>query len=269
MADGLGPVALAAIALAGCNQNAYLPPSTAAWQQQIQPEQARAHELNERATALDQNNQDLHAKLAQSRQQVQLLQEQISLLQEQLGETAERLQEAQIAKREAEQKYAALQETTKRRGGAFITAGNSVRGALRAVSIEGVEVREDGDRIRIVLPADQLFAAGTAQPVGSAFPLLDRVAAEISRNYPRQRIGIEGHTDTTPAQGNVSHHQLAAAQAVAVFDQLTRRNRLPARQFFVQAQGPNRPRDSNATRAGRAQNRRIELVVYPETAEGF
>ena len=61
--------------------------------------------------------------------------------------------------------------------------------------------------------------------------------------------------------------QLAAAQALAVLDTLTRRNRLPGQRFFVVAQGANRPLASNATQAGQTSNRRIELVVYPETVD--
>jgi flagellar motor protein MotB len=80
-------------------------------------------------------------------------------------------------------------------------------------------------------------------------------------------IAIEGHTDNAPVAGGISSHQLGAAQAIAVFDTLTRRNRLPARQFYVVAQGPNRPVAPNTTQAGQTANRRIELVVLPETAD--
>jgi chemotaxis protein MotB len=42
---------------------------------------------------------------------------------------------------------------------------------------------------------------------------------------------------------------------------------LPGQHFFVVAQGSNRPLASNATQAGQITNRRIELVVYPETVD--
>jgi len=240
----------------------------AAWQQQaLAPQQAQVHDTNRRADALDANNRDLHAQLAQSRQQVDLLREQVALLQKQLGETAGRMKEMHLAKEEAEKKYQTLEASTTRRGGAIITANNSTRGSLRVIEIPGLNVRQEGNTIRIQLPSDQLFAAGTSQMVGSAFPILDQVANEIARNYPKQLIGIEGHTDGSPVFGGTSNHQLAAAQAMAVFDQFTRRNRLPPGQFFVSAQGSNRPLSPNATQAGRAQNRRVELVVSSETID--
>lgn len=263
-------VAVAAC-LPGCNQNPFQSPqpvpgwpASAQAPQATAPYTAQAADLERRATALDTNNRDLHTQLAQSRQQVQLLRDQTNLLQQQLTETAKRLQEAQVAKAEAEKKFQALETAATRRGGAIITANSSLQQTLRKVEMPGLEVRQDGDLIRIELPTDQLFAPGTAQLLGSAFPLLDRVAGELTRNYPRQRIGIEGHTDSAPAYGGVTNHQLAAAQATAIFDQLTRRNRLPSEQFSISSQGANRPLTSNSTQAGRVKNRRIELVIYPE-----
>lgn len=260
---------LATVAATGCNQNPYMTPQQmAAWQQQgVSPQDSQAYDLSRRATALDENNRDLHAQLAQSRQQVQLLREQVTLLQKQLGETANRLKETQLAKDEVEKKYQTLEASATRRGGAIITANSSTRGSLRATEIPGLIVRQEGDTVRIELPTDQLFAPGTDQLIGSAFPMLDQVANEIARNYPRQRIAIEGHTDSAPVMGGVTNHQLAAAQAIAVFDQFTRRNRLPSSQFQVISQGSNRPLTTNATQAGRVRNRRIEVVIYPETVE--
>lgn len=256
--------------LTGCNPSPYLPapPTASAWQQTPAaqpPNSAEVFELNRRVTALDANNRDLHAQLAQSRQQVQLLQQQLALVQKQLSETAQRLQQTQLAKDEGERKYQELQAATTRRGGAVITANTSTRQALRLIEIPGLQTRQDGDTIRITVPSDQLFAIGTAQLLGTAFPVVDSLAAELARNYPRQLIAIEGHTDNTPVAGGISSHQLAAAQSVAMFDTLTRRNRLPAQNFFVIAQGPNRPLAPNSTQAGQTSNRRVELVVYPDT----
>ena len=269
LACGAWLLVLATVATIGCNQNPYLSPQQmAAWRQQgVDPQNSQAYDLTRRATALDENNRDLHAKLAQSRQQVQLLHEKVTLLQEQLGETANRLKQTQLAKEEAEKKFQTLEASTTRRGGAIITANSSRRESLRATEIPGLTVREDGDTVRIELPTDQLFAPGTDQLVGSAFPMLDQVASEISRNYPRQIVGIEGHTDSAPVMGGVSNHQLAAAQAIRVLDQFTRRNRLPSSQFFVLAQGSNRPLSPNTTQAGRVRNRRVELIVHPETVD--
>ena len=47
-------------------------------------------------------------------------------------------------------------------------------------------------------------------------------------------------------------------------DQLVRRNTLPAQQLAAVTHGPNFPRGDNQSPAGRAENRRIEFVIYPD-----
>jgi chemotaxis protein MotB len=93
------------------------------------------------------------------------------------------------------------------------------------------------------------------------------VAAEIRRTYPDQVIGVEGFTDSDPIQNSqwVSNHQLSVGRAMAVYDYLTVRNGMRPEQLFVVGHGSNHPVVSNATPAGKERNRRVELVIYPET----
>ena len=264
--------------LTGCNPSPYLPPppTASAWQQTPaaqapNPAAAEIFDLNRRATALDANNRDLHAQLAQSRQQVQLLQQQMSLVQKQLSETAQRLQQSQLAKDESERKYQELHAATTRRGGAVITANTSTRQALRLIEIPGLQARQDGDTIRITLPTDQLFAAGTAQLLGTAFPVVDGLAAEIARNYPQQLIAIEGpygqrpggwRRQQPPTGRRTSHRRLRHAdspQSLARPAFLCRRSRLqPAAGLERHASGPD---DQPPDRIGRLSGNRRHSVA--------
>jgi flagellar motor protein MotB len=233
---------------------------------QEQPYLAQLQELNRRVTQLDQNNRDLHMQLAQAQQGAQASGDQVKFLQKQLADTANQLRSAQLAKQDAEKRVDAIQASTRHRGGATISANNSIKSTLTPIDIPGLEVVQDVDVIRIVLPADQLFRQGSVQFQPGAAQTLDSVADAITRNYPRQMVGVEGHTDTPlSGAGPTAAHQLAAAQAYAVFEHLTNQNRMPAQQLTVMSQGANRPRYSNETAAGKAGNRRIELVIYPET----
>ena len=259
-------LALAVPFFVGCQKNPFLAQQPA-WappaQQPSNPLASQLQDLNRRSTQLDANNRDLHAELAQSQQHV-------ALLRKQLTETATQLKETQVARQEAEKRNQAFQASMKPRGGATITANNSIANSLKTVQVPGLEVRSESDVIRIEIPADKLFQAGSPQLQSSAYQVLDQVADAIARNYPRQRIVIEGHADSAPslpgyAMGN---HQLTSAQAQAVFDLFTTRNRLPPNQLAIMSHGANHPRYSNGDPAGRAKNRRIELVVYPETIDG-
>ena len=249
-------LALAGLAASGCGQNAFLTPQQqTAIQQQQTAYVSQVQELERRVNELDIGNRDMHTRLAQSEQQQQIYRDQTALLQQQLRDTANQLRNTQLARQEAESNVQMLQASTRKQGGAVITANNSVRQSLSTIDIPGLEMRQDQDVIRIEIPADELFQAGTAQLSSTAYTYLDRAADAIARNYPRQRIAIEGHTDSGPTfvGTTTTTHQLSCMQALAVFDTLTRRNHLPARQLFVMGMGANHPRASNATDAGRAR----------------
>jgi len=259
------------VSLCGCSQNPYHagpaganwnPPQTAA----VNQNEARIAELSRRVQLLDDNNRQLHTQLAQSEQQAQVYRDESELLRQQLADMSRRVESTAIAAREAESRVRGMQASTQVRGGASIQANTDLSQMAAGLNLGGIPVIPDGKVVRIILPADQLFSPGTAQLLPQAAQTLDPIAAQLRSVFPRQRIGIGGYTDNAPVYGGAAatSHQLAAAQASAVLDLLSRRAGMPAEQLFTVAQGANNPRQSNDTAAGRAANRRIELVIYPD-----
>jgi flagellar motor protein MotB len=265
--------ALPALALAGCNHQMVAatqqPPGAAvAPQQQALAQQTQqTQQFQQRTASLDKDNQELASLLAQSRQQIQLLEDQVRATQQQLRDTTDRLASVQTDNDQLRSRTTALTASMQTRGQAEIRANNSLLRSLTISNMPGVTVRQDGDVVRIELPADQLFNFGTAQFKLGSDALLRTLATDLAQNYPQQMIGIEGHTDgSSPATPQFPTDQhLAVAQATAIYDLLTRSAGLPAKQLFVVGHGGSHPIVSNATEAGRARNRRIEVVVYPET----
>ncbi len=232
--------------------------------QQVPPQFA---EMQRRMQLLDDTNRTLTTQLAQAQQQMQVSRDRADLLAKQLQDTTGQLQQSLLAQRQTESQAAGIQASLNKRGGAKLTANNSMAATTSILQIPGAQVVREGDLVRVRVPADQLFAPGTAQLVSSGSYLLDQIATSVSSQFSRQRIGIEGHTDTGQLYGGQfgTPYQLAGAQSQAVMDQLVRRNNLPTQQLFVIAHGPNHPIGDNQTAAGRADNRRIEIVIYPET----
>ena len=223
-------------------------------------------ELNRRVQLLDDNNRQLTTQLAQSEQRAEVFREELEIMRKQLASTTKQLETAQIAARDAQSKVRSFQASTQMRGGATIAPNTNLRQLASRLNLGGLPVSQDGERIRIAIPSDQLFTPGTAQLLQQSTQILDPVAAQLRSLFPRQRIGIEGYTDNTQGLGGTAaSHQLASSQASAVLDLLTRRAGMPLSQFFIVGQGANRPAASNASAMGRATNRRIELVIYPET----
>ena len=235
---------------------------------------AQLAELERRAKLLDDNNRQLTTQLAQSQQQMQLFKERSDLMQRQLQDVNSQLQQSRVASAQSSQQFRGLadrvqveQSLQERRGGAKLTANTSSKIGSEPLRDLGYAVENEGGVIRLRVPADQLFQPGTSQLTPSASGILDRISDTFKRNYMRQRIAIEGHTDNAPLYGGSfsTNHQLAAAQSNAVLDHFTRRNQMPISQLFTLNHGDNYPIADNQSPANRASNRRVEFVIYAET----
>jgi len=262
-------LALLCVALAGCG-SMYQPNqqgAVALTPQQQQTLAMQTQQYQQRAAQLDRDNQELESLLAQSRQHSQLLDDQVRATQAQLRDTTDRIASLQRDNNQLRSSTTALAASVQTRSQAEIRANNTLVRNLTVSNLPGVQVRQDGDVIRIELPSDQLFNTGTAQFKYGGDAVLRAVAADVTQNYPQQLIGIEGHTGggpiSTPQYPTDQH--LSVAQAMAVYDVMVRSGGMPPKQLFVVGHGANHPIVSNATDAGRSRNRRVEVVIYPET----
>lgn len=127
-----------------------------------------------------------------------------------------------------------------------------------------VEVEEGPDGVRVVFENRILFPSGSAAISDQGRKVLGTVVERI-RERDSYRVVVEGHTDDVPIAGELaedyaSNWELSAARALAVLHQLSElgisEERLQARALASQ-----RPRASNDTPEGRAQNRRVELLI--------
>lgn len=204
------------------------------------------------------DGRQLEAALSRSQQESQVMQDEIAALREQLASTSTQLAQERLTHQPAATMAAKPNATPPL----------VMESAISQLSLPGLETRFDGSVVRIEIPADRLFEDGTANILPGGVALLTQAAEEMERVYPGHFIGIEGHLDTEPLADAswASPHELTAARATSVFEFFTSRTSLLQGQLFIVAHGANHPAVSNATAAGRARNRRIELVVYPERA---
>ena len=222
--------------------------------------------LQDRATALDRDNQEIEALLAQSRQQRQVFEDQLTAVREQLRGVTAQLAQAREEKESSDRRVQALTASMQRRGSVSITPNNSLLRTLPVINLPEVHVRRDGDVVRVELPGSRLFDSGSARLQPGATELITHAAAQLAATYPDHVLGVEGHTDSDPVTGRQwrNNHELSVTRAMAVYDTLVNRTRYQAGQLFVVGHGSNHPVVSNATPEGKRRNRRVELVVYPE-----
>ena len=130
-----------------------------------------------------------------------------------------------------------------------------------------LEMAEKGLVISFV--ADVLFDSGKAKLKPDSFEVLDKVSRVLSENVPQNNIGIEGHTDNAPIKfsGWKSNWELSTARALSVLHYLVDNKGIAPGRVQAIGYGEYRPVGSNDTREGRKLNRRVEIVILPQTAK--
>ena len=129
-------------------------------------------------------------------------------------------------------------------------------GKLRIKIVDG--------RMVLELPTDILFASGSAtlSPEGDA--ALQEVGGVLAEMRDRS-FQVEGHTDNVPIETRrfSSNWELAAARALGVRATLETAGMKPE-QLSAASFGETRPVADNSSAAGKAANRRIEIVLVPD-----
>ena len=122
-------------------------------------------------------------------------------------------------------------------------------------------LRQESRGVVLQLQDSLLFDSGSAALRPVARRELSALASELARlNQP---LRIEGHTDNIPVRGSgyASNWDLSAARATSVLRFLLDTTSLPPASLAVAGYGEFRPIATNATAAGRAKNRRVDIVI--------
>lgn len=133
------------------------------------------------------------------------------------------------------------------------------RAVQQAINDPNVSVTNDGQNLHVVFPGAVLFETSSAKLSPAGQRDLQQLAIHL-RNNPNSTVTVIGHTDST---GSLEYNQiLSENRARAVSTKLIAGGVAPARITTV-GQGPTRPIASNDTPEGRAQNRRVEIIIRP------
>ncbi|MCH9006144.1 MAG: OmpA family protein [Proteobacteria bacterium] len=104
------------------------------------------------------------------------------------------------------------------------------------------------------------FDSGASQIKPGNFDLLAKVEKAIDV-FPRSELTIEGHTDSHG--GDALNQKLSQERAESVHQYMINAMRIPTYRLIATGYGETRPVSSNETEAGRARNRRIDIVIRP------
>ncbi|MBN9222270.1 MAG: OmpA family protein [Mesorhizobium sp.] len=125
----------------------------------------------------------------------------------------------------------------------------------------GVSVTRSGDQIILNMPSDITFNVDQDAVKPGFYPVLNSVAL-VLKKFRQTTVDVFGHTDSTG--GDQHNFDLSQRRALAVANYLSGQG-VDSRRFAVTGFGKTRPIASNATAAGREQNRRVEIQLSPLT----
>lgn len=117
----------------------------------------------------------------------------------------------------------------------------------------------NGNQLIVTLPQDILFAVDSTAVSGASQNDLRAVAASLNR-YPNTTVNVVGHTDNTGEAAYNSDLSQRRAQAVA---SVLVGAGVQAGRIRAIGRGEDQPVASNQTADGRAQNRRVEIIITP------
>jgi outer membrane protein OmpA-like peptidoglycan-associated protein len=123
----------------------------------------------------------------------------------------------------------------------------------------GVGVARQGDNLVLRMPSDVTFGSNQANISPGFNGTLDDVAAVLGR-YDQSVVDIIGHADSDGAEDY--NLDLSRRRASSVASYLVSRGVLADR-LYVDGRGETQPIADNGSASGKAQNRRVEILIRP------
>jgi len=207
--------------------------------------QTSNHDLQQ---ALDAKKGELSAKISELIKDRDALQKQ--------------LDDAKAAKAAAEAAAAAEIEKTKK------SYEDLTAGLQSEIAAGQIQITQLKGKLTVNLVDKILFDSGRAEIKGDGTKVLDKVASVLN-GVADKNIRIEGHTDNVPISGALmskyaSNWELSTARATSVARYLQDQDKVDPTRLVAAGYGEYHPIASNDTPEGRAQNRRIEIVLVPK-----
>ena len=142
-----------------------------------------------------------------------------------------------------------------------------VAGLNQQVDSQEASIEEYREKLKVTFVNRILFGFSQVRISPDGKTALDQLAGALA-NVPEGRISITGHADSIPVAAEFqyrfpSNWELSSARAAAVARQLLKQGDLEPSQIEVIGLSRYHPVADNDTEAGRAKNRRVEIIITP------
>jgi len=137
------------------------------------------------------------------------------------------------------------------------------------VASHTVSIHMGRDGLVISLREAGFFDSGSATPKPEALPTLRHIAALLGRTA--YDVRVEGHTDDVPIHNSQfdSNWELSTARATHIARFFLDLDAIPPERLSAAGYAEFHPVTGNDTPEGRAENRRVDLVIVPRTQIDF
>jgi chemotaxis protein MotB len=144
----------------------------------------------------------------------------------------------------------------------------SVIKALPGFTPDELSVETRNGKVYVLMSDKLMFKSGSASVEKQGRDALKKLAGVIHK-YPDIEIMVEGHTDNVPIKTKEykDNWDLSVARAVSIVRVLSIDYRLNPDRIVAAGRSEYQPKTTNATSAGKARNRRTEIILTPLTQE--
>ena len=223
---------------------------------------------------LAQAFRNVRSTLASQLSDFSQLQAQNGQLEEEMQKLEARLRHVEQLKNELEQVRAAREKQEAqlaRVRGEVQTVGREIDRITKALEEKfgkSLVVTQHQDRLVLTMLGQVLFESGEAHLTPLGLDIMKQVG-EVLATLPDKNIQVEGHTDNNPIYGRLQQRyptnwELSTARATTVLRYLVEQTGMDPKEFAATGYADTRPAVANNSEEGQAQNRRVEIVLYPE-----
>ena len=248
-------------------------------QSQAQAQKQRGDALDQQLAAAKKNADDLAAQLKAKADELAALQKSNKDLQDSLdanktqlskkvSELIKERDELQKKLADAEQARAVLEKAKQDELDKVRKSYEDMTSGLKNEIAAGqVEITQLKGKLTVNMVDQILFYSGSADVKSDGKKVLDKVGEALNKIQDKD-IRIEGHTDNKPLNASLrekfpSNCELSTARATSVARYLIDHANVDPKRLVSAGYGEFRPKATNDTAEGRAQNRRIEIVLVP------
>ena len=146
---------------------------------------------------------------------------------------------------------------------------DAISAALTNFEGNGLTVEQRDGKVYVSMENKLLFDSGSWAVNSRGRQAVEQLGAVLAKNT-EIAVLIEGHTDNVPYGGNgniTNNWDLSTKRATAIVEILTENSSIPKDNLTAAGRGEFAPVAPNTSAAGKAKNRRIEIILTPKLDE--